>query len=119
MKFPQRRHMSRKTMTLTVSLLTTLGGGFALSQGVGVAPAPATTGSLAKSQQEEQKLLDAIGRTQLEVQKAMKIRTAAVMKYANATGSATLLVKTQAVPKTHTTTKASGGGKNGNEFERD
>ena len=113
---------SRQKTTLLVSLITTFVGGFAIVNGLGPTTSSTSTGNLAKSQATEQKLLNEIGRTQLEVQKALNLRTAAVLKYANATGNATLLVKKQVIPKTNTVTKASGGEKNGkekSEFDND
>jgi len=117
-----QRKFNRKAITLLASAFTTLIGGFAISNGLGPTTASPSTSNLAKSQESEQKLLNEISKAQLEVQKALNMRTAAVLQYANATGSATLLVKKQAIPKTNTVTKASGGEKNGkekNDFDND
>jgi len=77
---------------------------------------------LATSQNTEQQLMDAIQAAQKDVQAALTARTAAISKYANATGSATLQVQTRKIsaPKTQANTGASGGEKEDEkEFEDD
>lgn len=113
----------RRISTLTATLLAVSGGAFALlysPQSATSSTTLATDKSLAASQNIEQQLMDQISQAQKEVQAALTARTAAVNKYANATGSATLLVqrKSLVAPKTQGKTGASGGTK-GNEFERD
>lgn len=112
----------RRLSTLTVGIVAVAGGAFALLYSPQVATSGtilATDKSLAASQNIEQQLMDQISQAQKEVQAALAARTAAVNKYANATGSATLLVQKKIVaPKTQGKTGASGGKKE-NEFERD
>jgi hypothetical protein len=81
-----------------------------------------TEKDLATSQNTEQQLMDSIRAAQKDVQAALTARTAAINKYANATGSATLQVQSRkiAAPKTQAKTGASGGAKeNEKEFEDD
>ncbi len=113
----------RRISTIVGAVLGIAGGAFALLYSplpVTNASVPATEKNLAASQNYEQQLMDQIRQTQKEVQAALAARTAAVNKYANATGSATLLVQTKKLvpPATQGKTGASGG-KKGNEFERD
>ena len=113
----------RRVFTFAGTVLGLTGGAFALLYSpspVTNASVPATEKNLAASQNYEQRLMDQIRQTQKEVQAALVARTAAVNKYANATGSATLLVQTKKLvpPTTQGKTGASGGTK-GNEFERD
>lgn len=113
----------RRIFTLTATILAVAGGAFALlysPQPATNSTIPATEKGLATSQNIEQQLMDQIRQSQKEVQAALAARTAAVNKYANATGSATLLVQSKkiGVPTTQGKTGASGG-KKGNEFERD
>lgn len=113
----------RRISTITAALLGIAGGAFALlySPSAATNPSvPATEKNLAESQNYEQQLMDQIRQAQKAVQAALVARTAAVNKYANATGSATLLVqkKKLVAPTTQGKTGASGG-KTGNEFERD
>lgn len=113
----------RRISIIAGSILGVAGGAFALLYSpapVTNAATPATEKNLAASQNYEQQLMDQIRQAQKEVQAALAARTAAVSKYANATGSATLLVQTKKlVPPTTQGKTGASGGKKGNEFERD
>lgn len=105
------------------TILAVGGGAFSLlysPPAQGNSATPATEKNLAASQNIEQQLMDQISQTQKSVQAALIARTSAVSQYANATGSATLLVqkKNLVAPTTQGKSGASGGTK-GNEFERD
>lgn len=113
----------RRVSAIVAATLAVAGGAFSLlysPQPPTNSTIPATEKGLATSQNIEQQLMDQIRQTQKAVQAALVARTAAVIKYANATGSATLLVQAKkiGVPITQGKTGASGG-KKGNEFERD
>lgn len=113
----------RRVFTAVSTVIAVAAGAFALlysPQAVTNATIPATEKGLATSQNIEQQLMDQIRQTQKQVQAALLARTAAVTKYANATGSATLLVQSKkiGIPTTQGKTGASGG-KKGNEFEND
>lgn len=113
----------RRVSAIAVTALAVAGGAFALlysPQPATNSTIPATEKGLAASQNTEQALMDQIRQTQKAVQAALLARTAAVTKYANATGSATLLVQSKkiGVPTTQGKTGASGG-KKGDEFDRD
>lgn len=113
----------RRVSTIAVTVLAVAGGAFSLlysPQPATNSTIPATEKGLAASQNIEQQLMDQIRQSQKAVAAALLARTTAVNKFANATGSATLLVqgKKVGVPATKGKTGASGG-KNGNEFERD
>lgn len=113
----------RRILTVATTTFALAGGAFALLYSplpTTNSTIPATEKGLATSQNVEQQLMDQIRQTQKAVQAALLARTAAVTKYANATGNATLLVQSKkiGVPTTQGKTGASGG-KKGNEFERD
>lgn len=113
----------RRISAIAGATLAVAGGAFALlysPQPATNSTIPATEKGLATSQNIEQQVMDQIRLTQKAVAAALLARTAAVNKYANATGSATLLVQSKkiGVPTTQGKTGASGG-KKGNEFERD
>lgn len=113
----------RKISALAAAVLAVAGGAFALlysPQPATNSTIPATEKGLASSQNIEQQLMDQISQAQKEVQAALAARTAAIYRYANATGSATLLVQSKKLgtPRTQGKTGASGGKKE-NEFERD
>lgn len=113
----------RRLFTIAGTVLGFAGGAFALLYSplpVTNASTPATEKNLAASQNYEQQLMDQIRQAQREVQAALAARTAAINKYANATGSATLLVQSKKLgtPTTQGKTGASGG-KKGDEFDRD
>lgn len=113
----------RRISAFAATILAVVGGAFALfysPQTAGNDTTPATEKNLAASQNIEQQLMDQISQAQKEVQAALVARASAVSKYANATGSATLLVQKRnlGAPATQGKTGASGGKKE-NEFDRD
>lgn len=113
----------RRISALGATVLAIAGGTFAMLYSPPVpsnSTAPANEKSLAESQNAEQRLMDQIRLVQKDVQTALVARRTAVAKYANATGSATLLVQKRnlVTPSTQGKTGASGG-KTGNEFDRD
>ena len=120
--------MKKRVTVLALASTAVVGGFFAINSTSTTASNNSATGGsgtekdLAKSQTTEQQLMDQIRQIQKDVQTALTARTAAVIKYANATGSATLQVQKLAIPKptTQAKTGASGGAKGGEkEFGND
>lgn len=113
----------RRISVLAATILAVGGGAFALFYSPQVASnstTPATEKNLAESQNVEQQLMDQISQTQKDVQSALVARASAVSQYANATGSATLLVQKRKLgaPTTHGKSGASGGKKE-TDFDHD
>lgn len=113
----------RRISALAATILAVGGSAFALFYSPQVqtnGTTPSTEKNLTASQNIEQQLMDQISQTQKDVQSALTARAAAVSQYANATGSATLLVqKRNLVAPTTQGKSGASGGKKGNEFERD
>ena len=122
------RVMKKRVTMLALASTAVAGGIFAINSTSTTASNNSTSSGsgtekdLAKSQTAEQRLMDQIRQIQNDVQAALTARTAAVIKYANATGSATLQVQKLAIPTptTQAKTGASGGVKGGGaEFGND